>query len=131
MKILILAALAIAAPAVAQKPNWTKGTAVSIVMTNRGFVPERIVMKRGATYILHFRNRSDRTHNFAAGTFFKYARVSPADQAWVTKNEVQLRPGEAATIHIIAPDTPSARYDYRSTRIEDAASNMKGAIYVR
>lgn len=131
MKILILAALAIAAPAAAQKPNWTKGTAVSVTMTNHGFQPERIVMKQSATYILHFRNRSDRTHNFSAPTFFKIARVSPADQAWVSKNQVELRPGQAAIVHIIAPDTPSARYEFRSTRIEDAASKMKGAIYVR
>ena len=131
MKMLILTALAITAPAAAQKPNWTKGAAITITMTNHGFLPERIVMKQKATYILHFRNQSDRTHNFSAPTFFKIARVSPADQAWVTKNEVELRPGQAATVHIIAPDTPSARYEYRSTRIEDAASKMKGAIYVR
>ena len=124
-------ALLAAAPALAQTPNWAKGTPLAVTMTNRGFTPARLTMKQGATYIVTFRNASDRTHNFSAHDFFKYARVSPADQAWVTKNEVLLKAGQRATIHLVAPDTPGARYAFRSTRVEDAASKMKGAIFVR
>lgn len=121
-----------ATPALAQKaPSWAKGAPLTVTMTNRGFVPAQLTMKQGAGYIVRFHNASDRTHEFAAPAFFKLARVSPADQRWVSRNTLELRPGERATLHLIAPDTPGARYDYRSTRIEDAASKMKGAIYVK
>jgi uncharacterized cupredoxin-like copper-binding protein len=130
-KTFLLAALLAATPALAQAPDWSKGTPVGIVMTNQGFTPARIVLKNGAPYALHFRNRSDRTHSFSAPPFFRLARVAPRDAAWVAHNEVSLKPGQSATLHIIAPDTPGARYEYRSTRIADAASKMKGAIFVK
>jgi hypothetical protein len=131
MKALVLVALvSLAAPAV-QAEDWNRGAAISITMTNHGFVPHRIVLRRGTPYVLRFRNVSDRAHNFAARTFFDYARVSPRDQNWVRHDEVVLKAGERAAVHIVAPTTPGARYDFRSTRIEDAGADMKGTIYVR
>ena len=115
----------------ARAPAFTTGAPIRITMTNDGFVPARITLRNGADYVLQIRNRSDRAHNFSAPPFFKYARVAPRDSAWVANNRVELKPGERATLHIVAPDTPGARYDFRSTRIEDAASGMKGEIFVR
>lgn len=134
--LILLAALALAAPAVAQTragavPDWTKGAPIAITMTGHGFVPARIVLTHGKPYVLRFRNTSSHAHNFSAKSFFDQALVSPRDQAWVAHDTVTLAAGQSATIHIVAPTTPGARYDFRSTRVADADNKMKGAIYVR
>jgi FtsP/CotA-like multicopper oxidase with cupredoxin domain len=132
MKPILLAAALIAAPAVAAPAvNWSKGAPVAITVTNDRFIPDRVTLRQGRQYVLTIHNRSNRKHNFAAGSFFKYARVAPRDSGWVTHDEVRLAPGQRATLHIFAPDTPNASYKFRSTRIEDAAEKMKGTIYVQ
>lgn len=133
---LVLSAPASAAPpkkpAPAAKPiNWKDGTPTSVTLTNKGYAPRRLVMKPGGQYVLRLHNPSDRAHTFAAKEFFALARVSPADQAWIPENEVVLKPGQSATLHLIAPTTPRALYTFKSTRITDAASNFKGEIVVR
>lgn len=129
--LLIPCALAAAAPAIGQTPDWSKGKPVTIAMTDQGFAPAAVTLKSGASYVLHIVNRSDRAHNLSAKTFFDLALVDPRDQAWVAKDSVDLNAHGSATIHIVAPTTPGAKYAFRSTRIEDAGSKMKGAIYVR
>lgn len=120
----------LAAPAAAA-PDWSRGTPVRVTVTNDRFVPDAIALRRNRPYVLTLRNPSTRTHNFSAPSFFKYARVSPRDAGWVTDNAVTLRPGQTARLHIVAPDTPNARYDFRSTRLGDAAERLKGIITVR
>ena len=127
---LALAALTLplsAAPA----QNWNKGTPVNITVTNDRFIPARVNLRQGRTYVLRIHNNSNRPHNFSSNRFFKYARVNPADSGWVVHNEVKLAPGQTARLRIVAPTTPNAAYEFRSTRIADAAENMKGTIYVR
>lgn len=141
MKPLLPAAFAVAMlaapPALAQArrasaaPAWNKGAPLTITMSNRGFAPARLTLRQGAGYILRLRNVSDRTHTFSARSFFRLARVDPRDQAWVARNEVEVPAGRTATLHLIAPDTPNAIYDFRSTRIGDMGENMKGTIHVR
>jgi hypothetical protein len=123
---------ALAAPAAAQAPiNWSRGTPVTVTMTNRGFVPERLQMRAGRQYILTIRNPSSRGHTFASKEFFGLARVAPRDGRWLPRNEVELKPGQRATLHLVAPTTPGAQYEFRSTRVADAGTKYKGAIYVR
>jgi hypothetical protein len=132
MKLPLLTTLAaLALPTAAPAQNWNKGAPLNVTVTNDRFIPNRITMKRGRTYVLRLHNRSDRSHNFSSNRFFKYARVKPADSGWVVHNEVRLKPGQRATLHIVAPDTPNAAYEFRSTRVADAAENMKGTIYVQ
>jgi hypothetical protein len=119
------------APSAAPAQNWNKGTPVNITVTNDRFIPSSVTLRQGRTYILRITNRSDRAHNFSSNRFFKYARVAPRDSGWVVHNEVKLAPRQSATLHIVAPTTPNAVYEFRSTRIQDAAENMKGNIYVR
>ena len=128
LTLLALTTPALAAPRV---PNWSKGTPVTISVNNDRFVPARLTLRRGQQYVLRLRNTSDRSHNFSAPTFFKLARVSPRDSGWVVHNEVKLAPVQSATLHIVAPTTPNAVYEFRSTRIADAAEKMSGKIYVR
>ncbi|MDO6413743.1 cupredoxin domain-containing protein [Sphingomonas sp. BIUV-7] len=128
---LLLAPTALAAPKPAPGPNWNRGTPLTVTMTNQGFVPARLALRQGGQYILRIRNPSDRTHSFSAKEFFGLARVSPADQAWIPRNEVELKPGQSATLHLVAPTTPGAMYYFKSTRVADAATKFKGAITVR
>ncbi|WP_162527281.1 cupredoxin domain-containing protein [Sphingomonas solaris] len=129
--LLIAAATTSAATAAPPVPNWTKGTPIDVTVTNNRFTPDRLTLKRGRQYILRIHNRSDRKHNFSAPQFFTAARVSPRDSGWVTDDKVDLAPGQSATLHIVAPDTPNALFSYRSTNLLDAAENMKGEIRVR
>jgi hypothetical protein len=132
MKLALIATLTLlGTSAVAQSPNWSRGAPVTITVTNDRFIPDRIILRSGRTYIMRLRNRSNRTHSFSAPTLFKYARVSATDRRWIANDEVKLKPGASATVHLVAPDTPNARYDFRSTRLGDAAEKMKGAIYIQ
>ncbi len=126
----VLAGLA-AIPAVAQAPAFPKGAPIAITVSNDRFTPQRIVLRSGRPYTLNFRNVSDRAHSFSARTFFKIARVNPADQNAVAENKVELKPGQSARVRIVAPSTPNAVYDFRSLQIADAGENMKGTILVR
>jgi uncharacterized cupredoxin-like copper-binding protein len=129
---LAAAAAALAAPAAAQAPiNWSRGTPVTVTMTNRGFVPERLQMRAGRQYILTIRNPSSRGHTFQAKQFFAQARVAPRDGRWIPRNEVELKPGQRATLHLVAPTTPGSQYEYKSSRVADAGTKYKGDIFVR
>jgi hypothetical protein len=132
MKALLAAALLLAVPAAAQAPiNWAKGTPVTVTMTNEGFVPARLPLRQGQQYVLRLRNPTDRAHTFSAREFFAQARVSPRDGAVIPRNEVVLKGGQSATLHLFAPTTPNARYEYKSTRVGDAGTKYKGEILVR
>ncbi|SFS00570.1 cupredoxin domain-containing protein [Sphingomonas jatrophae] len=127
-----LLALAAATPTLAApSPNFNRGTPIAVTVTNDRFIPDRINLRRGRAYAITIRNASDRRHNFSAPDFFGLARVAPRDGRLVSDNKVDLRPGQRATIRIIAPDTPNAVYRFRSTNLLDAAEKLKGNIYVR
>ena len=103
---------------------------VTVEMTNDGFVPRLIYLRPGRLYAMRFTNPSDRTHDFSPGPFFAASRVTRGGYA-IRGNKVELAPGEAATIRLTAPNRPGARFAFRSTKIEDAASGLKGYIYIR
>jgi len=129
---LLLAAAAIAAPAVAQAPNWSKAQQISITMTSDRFVPDRIVLRRNTPYVLHIANRSDKGHNLTQKAFFANARIPPADRGWTRDGEVVLKAGERTTIRLIAPGTPrGGTYQFSSTTLADAASEYKGVFIMR
>lgn len=127
----LLAPAILFAAAAAPAQNWAKGTPLSVTVTNDRFAPAQLTMKSGGQYILRLRNASDRKHNFSAPAFFKYARVSPADGRLISDNKVDLEPGQSATLHLVAPDTPNSHYEFRSTNLADAAEKLKGDILVR
>ncbi|MET0270817.1 MAG: cupredoxin domain-containing protein [Sphingomonas sp.] len=125
--LLAVPALAVAQPA----PDWSKGTPITITVTNKGFTPARIDLRSGRGYVLRIRNVSDRRHNLSSPEFFTAARVAPGDSGWVTDDKVDLKAGQSARIRIVAPATRNAIYPFRSTNLLDAAAGMKGAFRVR
>jgi uncharacterized cupredoxin-like copper-binding protein len=131
MKLLLVAPLAaFALPASAQAQNWNKATPINVTVTDDRFIPARVSLKQGRPYVLRLHNSGTRKHNFSSDRFFKYARVRQSDSGWIVHNEVSLAPGQTARLHIVAPATPNAAYDFRSTRVSDAAEKMKGTIFV-
>jgi len=127
----LFAAIAVAThPAAATAQNWRKATPINVTVTDDRFIPARVTLKQGRPYVLRLHNSGTRKHNFSSDRFFKYARVRQSDSGWVVHNEVRLAPGQTARLHIVAPSTPNAAYDFRSTRVSDAAEKMKGTIFV-
>ncbi|WP_076068912.1 cupredoxin domain-containing protein [Sphingomonas montana] len=104
---------------------------ITVGVNNERFTPARIMLRRGVSYVLTIRNRSDRRHNFSAPEFFRLARVAPRDAVLVRNDRVDVKAGRSATVHFRAPDTPNAVYRFRSTNLRDAATNMRGEILVR
>lgn len=132
MKSSILLLIALATPAAAQSPDWSKAQAISITMTDDGYTPDRIVLRRNAPYVLHIANRSEKGHNLTQKAFFAAARVRPDDRGWTRDGEVVLKSGEHTTIHFLAPGTPrGGTYQFSSTTLADAASEYKGVFVMR
>lgn len=125
---LLLASLA--APVAAQ-PAFPKGPTIQIAMTDHGYVPSMVSLRAGRPYTLRFVNRSGRGHDFTSNAFLGQARVSPRDQYVLRDNKVDLDPGQSATLRIVAPDVHGARFEFHSQHLTDAASGLKGNIYVR
>ena len=121
LAVLAMPVAAIAAPASRQ---------ITVEMTSSGFVPRIITMRPGRPYVMRFVNHSDRGHDFSPGRFFNAARVTRGGYA-IRGNKIDLDPGQSATIRLTAPDTPGARYTFRSHNVADVASGLKGYIYIR
>ncbi|QJU60721.1 hypothetical protein HL653_15850 [Sphingomonas sp. AP4-R1] len=132
MKALLLLSLTLAAPAAAQAPDWAKAKAITITMTDHGYQPGRIILRRDTPYVLHISNRSDKGHNLTQKAFFKFARVAPSDRRWTADGQIVLKAYERATIRFRSPATRSGgTYQFSSTTIGDADSDYTGVFIMR
>lgn len=131
MKLFPAACLALSLVAPVAAAPFRGGRTVQIVMTDHGFRPSTVVLNAGQSYTLRFINSSGRGHDFTSNAFLGAARVSPRDQYVLRHNKVDLDPGQSATLHIVAPRVHGARFEFHSQHLTDAASDMKGNIYVR
>ncbi|WP_174293221.1 hypothetical protein [Sphingomonas bacterium] len=137
MKMLLVAVAALATPAVAQgldggRPDWSRATPITIEMTDQGFAPREIELRRTAPYVLRVVNRSGKGHNLTQKVFFQLARVAPSDRGWTHDGRISLKPGESATVRFRAPDSrPGGTYEFGSTTLGDAVSDYKGVFLMR
>jgi hypothetical protein len=132
MKTLMLALAALSAPAVAQAPKWSKPQSITITMTDHGFVPRQIAVRRDGLYVLHVVNRSGKGHNLTQKSFFANAHIQPQDRGLVRDGQIVLNAGERATVRFQAPDTrPGGMYQFSSTVLADAGEDYKGAFLIR
>jgi plastocyanin len=91
---LATAALALAAPAAANKPT----TVVPIMLYSYGYTPAPIVLRAGRPVTMVFSNRSGKGHTFKAQAFFRSARIlsgMPHD------GEIHLKEGQSASVTLI------------------------------
>ncbi len=132
MKTALLALLAIATPALAQTPAARAPEPVAITMTDHGFVPRTIVLRRGGSYVLRVTNRSDKGHNLTQKAFFRAARLSRADRGLASDGQLVLAPGERAMVRFEAPMTrPGGTYQFSSTTLGDADNDYIGVFRMR
>ena len=123
----IAAALALAAPAVAQAPpDWSRAASVEVVLKSFSFTPQTLRLRAGVPVRLTLRDVKG-GHNFAAPAFFAAARIAPGDAGKVVKGKVELRGGESAVIRLI----PAAGvYKLSCTHFLHSGFGMKGTIVV-
>lgn len=132
MKTALLALMAIATPAIAQTPVARAPQSVAITMTDHGFVPRTIVLRRGGSYVLRIANRSDKGHNLTQKAFFRAARLSREDRGLAGDGQIVLAPGERATVRLQAPlSRPGGTYQFSSTTLGDADNEYIGVFRMR
>ena len=132
MKPILLALLAVATPAVAQAPDWSKAEVISVTMTDHGFIPRSIPLRQGARYVLRIANRSDKGHNLTQKAFFDQSRVAPQDQRKTDDGQIVLAAGERTTVRFAAPLTRrGGTYEFASTVLGDADEDYKGVFIIR
>lgn len=132
MKTALLALVAVATPAIAQTPDWRTARPVNITMTDRGFVPRSIPLRRGRVYVLHIANRSDKGHNLTQKAFFSAARLPREDRRFTNDGQIVLAAGERATVRFQAPFTRSGgTFEFSSTTLGDADNDYKGTFLIR
>ncbi|WP_420137575.1 plastocyanin/azurin family copper-binding protein [Sphingomonas sp.] len=124
---LVLAGLAVSTAAPAQ--NWKAAKRIDIDLRDFKYTPNRIVLRHGQPYILHFVNRARGGHDFTAKSFFSAAQISPGDRAKAYRGKVQLRGGESADIRLIAPAV--ANYDVHCSHFMHDTFGMTGVIAVQ
>jgi uncharacterized cupredoxin-like copper-binding protein len=115
----------LAAPAYAQDAPKR----IEITLDSFKYVPNRIVLQHGETYVLHFTNASRGGHDFVATDFFAAARVDPRDASKVGKGEVELNGGKSVDIRLTAP-AAAGTYKVHCAHFMHSAFGMTGDIVV-
>ena len=130
----ILAALAVPVSSQAQGYRHARPLPqpIDIAMTDDGFVPADVTLRRGAPYVLRVVNRSSKGHNLEQKAFFRLAAVAPEDEGWTRDGRISLRPGESAIVHLRAPlSRPGGTFEFSSTVLGDAGRGYKGVFVMR
>lgn len=89
-----IAALAVAAPAAAQKSP----SLVPIALHSYAYTPSPIVLRAGAPVTMQFTNRSGKGHTFKAQAFFAAAKVTAGS---VHEGEIHLKGRQSASVTLI------------------------------
>ena len=110
----------------AQAPDYSRATAVDIVLKSFSFTPAALHLRAGVPVRLTIRDEKG-GHNFAAPAFFKAARIAPEDADKVRSGKIELKGGEAVTIRLV----PAAgSYKLTCTHFLHTSFGMKGSIVV-
>lgn len=127
--LLALAALALAAPAIAQppEPEWRTAVEQDVLLRPWAYEPRVIRLPAGRPVRLYFVNQSRTTLTFAAPAFFRAADIRPRDEDVVRRGGFRLRPGERRAIDVVAP---AGRYHARSTNPIHRLLGMTAEIVV-
>lgn len=115
-----------ASPGSAQAPDYSRATAVEVVLKSFSFTPELLHLHAGVPVRLTIRDEKG-GHNFAAPAFFKAARIAPEDAGKVRSGKIELEGGDVVTIRLV----PAAgSYKLTCTHFLHTSFGMKGSIVV-
>jgi len=124
---LMIAALLLAAPAAAQEPEWRSAPEYDVLLEPWDYAPDPIRLRAGQPVKLRFVNQGQATFSFAAGDFFRAARVRAGDSERVADGHLRVAPGERVTIALVpAP----GRYRARSGNLIHRLLGMSALIVV-
>jgi len=118
---------ALFAPAVAQEPEWRTAPEYQVLLKPWDYEPEPIRLAAGRPVRLHFINQGQTRFSFAAGDFFRAARVRSGDREIVSDGQIALAPGEERTIALVPV---AGRYRARSGNLFHRLLGMSGRIIV-
>jgi len=92
---LLLAALALAAPARAADPDWSKAETVTMAMSEYKYSPDALTFKKGVAYRLHLMNTGKKLHELDGPQFF--AAISVGNPQILVNGglEVDVQPGQS------------------------------------
>ena len=120
-------AFLLAAPAVAQQPEWRTAREYEVLLVPFDYEPAPIRLAAGRPVRLRFLNQGQATFSFSAPDFFRRARVRPGDAEMVADGHLRLAPGETRTIALVpAP----GRYRARSGNLVHRLLGMSTQIIV-
>lgn len=128
--IMLVALCLLAAPSAAPAQDWAQAKRVEVDLANFKYTPNRIVLRHGQPYVLHFVNQAHGGHNFVARTFFESAHVERADGSKVAAGEVDLDGGESLDVRLVAPASAGI-FPVRCSHFMHEAFGMKGQIEVQ
>src|SRR6059036_698338 len=93
---LVLVALALAAPAAAQE--WPAAPEYDVLLTSYAIQPHVLKLKAGEPVKLRFVNNSNEPHRFAASAFFARAELRGRDRDLVRHGQVAVPPLSERTV---------------------------------
>lgn len=126
MRLLILLALFVAAPVLAQpEPEWRIAQEYDVLLRPWAYEPKLIRVPAGRPVRLHFVNQSRATMAFSAPAFFRSARMRPRDRDIARRGGFRLAPGERRYVDLVA--TPG-RYGAHSSNLIHRLLGMHGEI---
>ena len=125
--LLALFALLLAAPSHPREPEWRIAPEHDVLLQPFDFEPETIRLPANRPVKLRFVNQGQGTYSFAAGDFFRSARLRARDSDVAASGHVRLAPGERRTIALVpAP----GRYRARSVNLIHRLLGMSATIIV-
>ena len=125
LTLVMLAALALAAPAAAQ--DWSHARTVEVRLANFSYSPKVIHLRAGQPVVLHLVNTASGGHDFTAPAFFAAAQVRAADRARIDGGRVEFEGGES---HDGALVPKAGRYSLKCGHTFHKMFGMRGEIVV-
>src|SRR3954454_20166816 len=96
---IVLASLALAAPAAAQE--WRMAPEYDVLLTSFEVQPRVIRLKADEPVRLRFVNNSEQPHRFSAGAFLRNAQLRGRDRAVVLAATIRVAPLSDETIALV------------------------------
>lgn len=124
---LLIALVALAAPAGAVQPDWSHAARVDVQLSSFKFTPSTIHLKAGLPVLLHLVNTGSGGHDFAARDFFAKATIRADDAGAIDDGSVSLSGHQSRDIALV----PAAgRYALKCTHTFHKMFGMSGEIIV-
>ena len=108
--ILAFCALSVLVVDPASSADWTNAETITIVATEYGFQPARLILRARASYRLHFENQGKELHEFTAPAFLRTVEIRNPDVLNADRTELVLQPGDQKDLWL-APRQPG-RYPF-------------------